>query len=76
MNQNDLLEALRVAMAPVPSGDGFTGPELAERLGVHSTTIRQHIRKWLADGVLVTVPLQRVRINGTSMTIIGYGWKP
>jgi transposase len=69
---NDMLEALRAAMAPVESGDGLTGSELAEKLGCCQATAQKWVRRWIKDGTLELVPLQRVRINGVRMTITGY----
>jgi transposase len=72
VTQNDMLDALRQAMAPVPSGDGLTGTELAEKLGCCTATCQKWVRKWIKDGTLELVPLQRVRVNGVRMTITGY----
>lgn len=75
VTQADMLDALREAMAPVPSGDGLTGPELAEKLGCCPSVMRTWVRRWLADGTLEHVRLERVRINGMRMTLTGYRHK-
>lgn len=72
ITQDDLLDALRSAIAHPEGGDGFTGPELAEQLKTSATTVRKRLKQLLQSGELELVTVTRKSITGKSLPIIGY----
>lgn len=72
---NDVLDALRKALEPQPTGDALTGPELIAKLDVCYSVGLRIIKEKLDDGTLQRVRVRRVRIDGHPMTLIGYQLK-
>jgi hypothetical protein len=75
VTQDDLLAAIRDALARPVAGDGFTGPELARKFGVRDNAARDVLRVMMAEGRLEIVTLKRQGLDGRQMTVRGYRLK-
>lgn len=78
ISQDDLLEALRAAMAPTEAdGEGFrTVVELAGTTRKTDDRIRKALRILMGEGRLETRPVKRPGIDGRMIQVPAYRIKP
>lgn len=78
ITQDDILEALRAAVAQQATHDGpagVTGPECAKAWGLSPLTARQKLRGLLDAGLAEVVTVNRVRMDGIANRVKGYRLK-
>ena len=79
MNENQLLDALREAMAGPAGADGFTMAELVQILSAsprNPRPVREAVRALLTTGKAECVKVIRPRMDGYPMRVSGYRLKP
>jgi uncharacterized membrane protein len=75
ISESELLEAVRTAMTPNGTVDGYTGPEIAELTGYPTPKVWRILKLLIRDGRVEIVTLNRQRVNGINATIKGYRFK-
>lgn len=76
VTQNDLLDALRSALARPQPGEGCTVMEIAEALDIGEHAARELVKKLLKTGEAECVTVARPRMNGVMARVTGYHLKP
>lgn len=65
ITESEILEAIAAAIGSSPqSAEGMTGPELAVKMGVAPTTVRDYLRKMIAGGRMEPCRVQRKCLDG------------
>ena len=72
VTENELLEALRAAVATPDRGDGLTTPELARALGWSEHRVRAALRRLRAQGAIQPVRVPRETLSGVTQLVPGY----
>jgi hypothetical protein len=78
MNENELLDALRAAMAGPAGADGFTMVELVRILSAsprNPRPVREALRELIVAGKAESVKVVRLRLDGQPMRVAGYRLK-
>jgi Asp/Glu/hydantoin racemase len=76
VTQDDLLDALRDALAKPVNGDGTTAGEMADAIGRPVAVIRKALRAVASEGRLEVVMVTRSDLTGRQQTVPAYRIKP